>query len=106
MFISQPAVTKHIKELESKVGMGLIQRRRGGFALTDAGKILFKYTHKISSHLMEIENVLESLQKDHQGLLKIGTTESYSKVFDAKTSFRVSGLSSFHQNRPGCREFR
>jgi DNA-binding transcriptional LysR family regulator len=79
LFISQPAVTKHIRSLESKVGMGLIQRGKGGFALTDAGKILFRHTQKISSHLMEIENVLGNLQKNHYGLLKIGTTESYSK---------------------------
>ncbi len=79
LFISQPAVTKHVKELERKVGLGLIQRRKGGFALTEAGKIIFKYTHKISSHLMEIENLLENIKKDYQGILKIGTTESYSK---------------------------
>ena len=79
LFISQPAVTKHIKELERKVGLGLIQRRRGGFSLTEGGEILFKYTHKISTHLMEIETLLENLKKDYQGILKIGTTESYSK---------------------------
>ena len=79
LFISQPAVTKHIRSLESKVGIGLIQRGRGGFALTEAGKVLFKHTQKISSHLMEIENALGDFQKDHYGLLKIGTTESYSK---------------------------
>ena len=79
LFISQPAVTKHIRSLESKVGIGLIQRGRGGFSLTEAGKVLFKHTQKISSHLMEIENVLGNFQKDHYGLLKIGTTESYSK---------------------------
>src|SRR3990172_6433641 len=79
LFISQPAVTKHIKDLELKVGMGLIQRGKGGFFLTDAGKTLFKYTHKISSDLMELENRLGNLQKDQYGLLKIGTTESYSK---------------------------
>jgi DNA-binding transcriptional LysR family regulator len=28
---------------------------------------------------MDIENLLENLKKDHQGILKIGTTESYSK---------------------------
>jgi DNA-binding transcriptional LysR family regulator len=84
LFISQPAVTKHIKEMELKLGMGLIQRGRGGFALTDAGKILFKYTHKISVHLMEIENALGSLQKNHHGLLKIGTTEPYSKCLMPK----------------------
>ena len=79
LFISQPAVTKHIRELELKVGIMLIQRGKGRFALTEAGKILFKYTHKISSHLMDIENVLGNLKKDHHGILKIGTTESYSK---------------------------
>ena len=79
LFISQPAVTKHIRSLESKVGIGLMQRGRGGFALTEAGKVLFKHTQKISSHLMEIENALGNFQKDHYGLLKIGTTESYSK---------------------------
>jgi len=84
LFISQPAVTKHIRNLELKVGMGLVQRGRGRFVLTDAGKVLFKYTQKISSHLMEMESVLGNLQKDHHGLLKIGTTESYSKCLMPK----------------------
>jgi len=79
LFISQPAVSKHIKGLEGTAGMGLIQRKKGGFALTEAGKILFKYTHKISSPLMEVENLLENLKKEYQGTLNIGTTESYSK---------------------------
>lgn len=79
LFISQPAVTRHIRNLESKVGMGLILRGKGGFALTEAGKVLFKYTQKIFSYLMEIEDVLGKLQKDQWGLLKIGTSESYSK---------------------------
>jgi len=79
LFISQPAVSKHIRELEQKIGMGLIRRGRGVFALTEAGGILFKHTHKISSHLWEIENALGNLKKDHHGVLKIGTTESYSK---------------------------
>jgi DNA-binding transcriptional LysR family regulator len=84
LFISQPAVTKHIKELEKKVSMGLIQRKKGKFALTDAGKILFRHTQKISSNLMEIENAFGNLKKVHQGILKIGTTESYSKCLMPK----------------------
>jgi len=79
LFISQPAVTRHIRNLESKAGMGLILRGKGGFTLTEAGKVLFKYTQKISSYLMEIEDILGKLQKDQRGLLKIGTSESYSK---------------------------
>lgn len=92
LFVSQPAVTKHIRSLETKVGMRLIQRGKGGFALTDTGKILFKSTQKISSHLMEIENTLGSLQKKHRRLLKIGTTESYSKCLMPKL---LSGFQTF-----------
>jgi len=97
LFISQPAVTKHIRNLELKVGMGLVQRGRGGFALTDVGKILFKCTQKISFHLMEMENILVNLQKDHHGLLKIGTTESYSKCLMPKL------LSGFQNSFPSIK---
>jgi DNA-binding transcriptional LysR family regulator len=79
LFISQPAVTKHIKGLEQKLGLGLIERGRGGFHLSEAGRLLFKSAQKITNHLREIENRLGRLQKDHHGLLRIGTTESYSR---------------------------
>ena len=97
LYISQPAVTKHVRNLELKVGMRLIQRGRGGFALTEAGKTLFKYTQKISSHLMEIEDVLGDLQKDHHGFLKIGTTESYSRCLMPKL------LSGFQTSFPAIK---
>jgi DNA-binding transcriptional LysR family regulator len=97
LFISQPAVTKHIKDLELKVGMGLIQRGRGGFFLTEAGKTLFRYTHKISSHLMELENHLGNLQKGQYGLLRIGTTESYSKCLMPRL------LSGFQASSPSMK---
>ncbi len=79
LFISQPAVTKHIKGLEQRVGLGLIQRGGGGFSLTEAGKILFKATQKITNDLREIESYLSRLKEQHHGLLRIGTTESYSR---------------------------
>jgi DNA-binding transcriptional LysR family regulator len=93
LFVSQPAVSKHIRQLEQKIGVGLIRRRSGGFSLTEAGETLFKHTHKICSHLLEIENALAHLKKDHHGVLKIGTTESYSKCLMPKL---LSGFQSSH----------
>ena len=84
LFVSQPAVTKHIKGLEHKVGTRLIERGRGGFHLSEAGKILFKSAQKISNHLREVEHHLGRLQKEHHGLLRIGTTESYSRCLMPK----------------------
>jgi DNA-binding transcriptional LysR family regulator len=97
LFVSQPAVSKHIRQLEQKLGMGLIRRGRGGFDLTEAGEILFKQTHKICNNLQEIESVLDHLKKDHHGLLKIGTTESYSKCLMPKL------LSGFQTSYPSIK---
>ena len=97
LYISLPAVTNHIRNLELKVGMRLIQRGRGGFALTEVGKLLYKHTQKISSHLMEIEDVLGDLQKDHHGFLRIGTTESYSRCLMPKL------LSGFQTSFPAIK---
>lgn len=97
LFISQPAVSKHIRELEQKIGMRLIRRGRGGFDLTEAGEILFKETHKISNHLLEIENLLGNLKKDHHGILKIGTTESYAKCLMPEL------LSGFQTSQPSIK---
>jgi len=97
LYISQPAVTKHIRNLELKIGMRLIRRGRGEFALTEAGKTLYRHMQKISSHLMEIENVLGILQKDHHGFLRIGTTESYSKCLMPKL------LSGFQTSFPAIK---
>ena len=93
LFVSQPAVSKHIRQLEQKIGLGLIRRGRGKFDLTETGEILFKHTHKICSHLLEIENALSTLKKDHHGVLKIGTTESYSKCLMPKL---LSGFQTSH----------
>lgn len=84
LFISQPAVTKHIKGLEHKVGTRLVERGRGGFHLSEAGKILFKSAQKISNHLREVEHHLGRLQKERHGFLRIGTTESYSRCLMPK----------------------
>ncbi|MCX8118668.1 MAG: LysR family transcriptional regulator [Desulfobacterota bacterium] len=79
LYVTQPAVTKHIKGLEQKIGMRLIERGKAGFGLTEAGKILFKSTQRIAGHLQEVEHLLGKLRKEHHGFLRIGTTESYSR---------------------------
>ena len=43
LFISQPAITKHIKELERKLNITLFDRKGNKIYLTKAGKLI--YTH-------------------------------------------------------------
>lgn len=43
LYVSQPAVSKHVAALERELGVRLLERGRGGAALTDAGRRLVDY---------------------------------------------------------------
>ena len=47
LFVSQPAVTKHIKEIENQLNTKLFDRKGTTIQLTESGKILFVYAEKI-----------------------------------------------------------
>ncbi|NEB79887.1 LysR family transcriptional regulator, partial [Streptomyces sp. SID14478] len=44
LFISQPALTKQIRQLETLLDVDLFTRSRSGMALTDAGRALAAHT--------------------------------------------------------------
>ena len=46
LYLSQPALTHQLKTLEAKYKTKLYRKVRNGIALTDAGKLLFKYATK------------------------------------------------------------
>jgi len=55
MYISQPAVTKHIKELEQEFEVKLFNRIGNKISLTPAGNLLLNYAERITSLHNEIK---------------------------------------------------
>ena len=47
MFLTQPTLTKHIKNLEDAVGTRIINRASKGLSLTPEGQILYNYTKRM-----------------------------------------------------------
>jgi Mn-dependent DtxR family transcriptional regulator len=50
LHVSQPAITREIKELEQRLGLVLFDRLPRGVALTQAGSQLFDYAGRISEY--------------------------------------------------------
>jgi len=49
MFIAQPTLSQQIRRLEEMVGTPLLQRRREGVRLTDAGTVLLEQSRTVLS---------------------------------------------------------
>ncbi len=56
LFISQPAVTKHVNELEKHFGKALFNRHGNSISLTKEGKVCLDYARKITVLYEKLEN--------------------------------------------------
>lgn len=74
LFVTQPAVTKSIKELESELDVRLFNRKGNRIDLTEAGHILFRYVEQIAVLHNQLDFDLSVLRKKYSGQLKIGAS--------------------------------
>lgn len=79
LFITQPAVTKHIKELEEQLGAALFTRHGNNISLTPAGSILSRYAEHIFQIYANLENELAQLSDSHKGNIRIGASTTLAQ---------------------------
>ena len=74
LFISQPAVSKHIKEIEKHYQQSLFERKGNHLELTPTGFILKKYATQISSLYQKMDSEIRFREEKHHGIIKIGAS--------------------------------
>ena len=94
LFISQPAVTKHIKELESKLNSTLFDRKGNKVYLTKAGKMTYGYLKKIMQQYEELEFDLGRMNDTFKGTLRIGASSTIAQYLIPKA------IAAFHKRYP------
>lgn len=92
--ISQPAVTKHIKELEIKFNTNLFERKGNKIFLTRKGKIVYNSYKQIEQQYRELEFEISQLNHDISGDFIIGASSTISQYLIPKT------IASFHKRYP------
>lgn len=93
LYITQPAVSKHIQELEETYKTKLFERNGSKIALTPAGEILLKHTKNIFEIYREIDFDMSSFISERQGLLRLGTSTTISQYIISPV------LARFHQKQ-------
>lgn len=78
LYMTQPAVSQHIQDLEAGLGTSLFIRGRRGVTLTTAGETLYDYTQRILHLVAEAESQVTDVENLDSGQITIGATPGVS----------------------------
>jgi LysR family transcriptional regulator, low CO2-responsive transcriptional regulator len=93
LFLSQPAVSMQIKQLETSIGLPLFEQMGKKIFLTEAGRELFHYARNIAQQLAEMEAVFEEMKGLGHGKLTLS-------VVNTANYFTPQLLAKFCQRHP------
>ncbi|SFJ00319.1 LysR family transcriptional regulator [Thermoflavimicrobium dichotomicum] len=79
LFVSQPALSYRIQQLEKEFGITILHRGRRGVEFTPQGEYLVKYAKDMLRQLQQTKEFLLSMENKISGTLKIGTASSIAR---------------------------
>lgn len=94
LHVSQPAVSKGVREFEAQLGVPLLERGPGGLRLTDAGRLMAGHARTVFAVERAAEEELAALRGLASGLLRIGASTTVA------TYVLPSLLGRFHRAHP------
>lgn len=78
VFITQPALTRSLQNLEHELGTKLLERLPRGVVATEAGDLLYRHANLIINEVQKIKNDVPMIAKGVTGNLKIGVAALFS----------------------------
>ena len=97
LFISQPTMSKQLKELENELGAKLFLRSNYNLKLTEAGMLLKKRAEDILALVDKTEAEFRSMDELNRGDIYVGAPESESMMLFAEV------VASLQKDYPGIR---
>lgn len=94
LYISQPALSRHIHILEQELGVVLIEPNRKRFQLTPEGKDFLKLAKEYQLHEIEFENACRTIKHGASTTLRVGFPVYYA------FSYILSAIDSMHRQYP------
>lgn len=92
--ISQPAISKSIRNLESQLGGDLFVRTQKGVILTEEGKIFYNHIKNAINNIINAENEFTNLMNLNTGSIRIGVSTTITE------KYLLPYLKRFHELYP------
>jgi DNA-binding transcriptional LysR family regulator len=92
--IGQPTISEHMNKLESRVGVRLCERGRGGFRLTESGEQVHRAALRLFNSIEDFRHEVSDVDKQLRGTLNIGIIDNTITNMDSPLP---SAISRFNQ---------
>lgn len=79
LYISQPAVSKHVGELESRYKVALFARRGSRLELTDAGRTMLEAAERLADDYRRLEYEMSLCAHQAEGELRLGASSTIAQ---------------------------
>ena len=79
LFVSPPAITKHIQELEAAYQTRLFDRQGSRISLTESGNLLLEHCERILEDYKRLEYEMHLLHNEYTGGLKLGASTTIAQ---------------------------
>ncbi|OQP33229.1 LysR family transcriptional regulator [Pantoea latae] len=76
LHLTQPAISKTIQEIESEIGMPILDRSSRGVTLNDYGQVLLRHARDIDRSLSQAREEIDSLLGQSLSQLRVGFTSA------------------------------
>lgn len=97
LHVTQPTISHHIKSLEKELGVELFLRTGHTLKLTNAGRLLLPWAHKLIHQAIEVQELMASLQEKIVGQLRVACSTTAGKYILPQLAAR------FCQRFPGIK---
>jgi DNA-binding transcriptional LysR family regulator len=77
--LSQPALTKRLKQIEAEYGITLVKRERRGISFTTEGEFLAGRAQYLLKKQQEIREIGWSMRSEPTGTIKVGISNFFTK---------------------------
>ncbi len=98
LYISQPAVSQSVKQLENQLGVSLFNRTHRGMELSaQGGKVIFSEVERALGLLHDAENRIAQMKESATGTIRIGASDTIFEYFLADK------IVDFHERFPAVK---
>ncbi|HWO97401.1 MAG TPA: LysR family transcriptional regulator [Bacillus sp. (in: firmicutes)] len=99
LYISQPALTNRLQQMEKEFGVQIVNRGRRGVQFTPQGEYLAKCAHQMLLNIQKIKENVANMEQKAAGTLRLGVSTFF-------TDYKLPGLLKLFKDKYPNIEFK